>query len=318
MTKTSGRTLFVSALFVAACFRAGAASAQRPPAPWPPPTGSLRVIIDTDAANEVDDQYAIALALGFPERIHLEGLVAAHFGLAGGSGGIQKSYAEIQTVLERAGQTGKIPVRHGSDPIVYRDRLPQSEGVDFIIEKAHSATPAQPIWLVLLGPATDAAVALLKDPGIADRLVVFWHGRTQWPVRCWNFNAINDIKAAQVIFEQPCRFVLFDTGTYLTLPMQESAQRIAPLGPLGRYLQEIRHRKPGFSSPQKGFFDMGDVAALVDEHSVRWHATAAPAVDHDLRYDFSKKLGEIVRIYHVERDYSFDLLEKALRRIAGK
>jgi len=291
-------------------------AAERPAAPWPPPAGPLRVVIDTDAANEIDDQYAMSLALGFPDRIHVEGIIAAHFGLAGGSGGIQKSFDEVQAVLEHAGFTGKIPVKKGSDPFQYRDRIPPSEGVDFIIEKAKTATPESPLWMVLLGPATDAAAALLKEPAIADRMVVFWHGRTQWPVRCWNFNAYNDTKAAQFIFELPCRMILFDTGTYLTMTKEESERRFASLGPLGKYLQEIRYRKPAFLSPRKGFFDMGDLAALVDPGVVRWETTEAPTVDHDLRYDFTHTHGEIVRIYHVERDPSFDLLERALHVIA--
>ena len=219
-------------------------------------------------------------------------------------------------MLERAGFTGKIPVKKGSDPFQYRDRIPPSEGVDFIIEKARTATPESPLWLVLLGPATDAAAALLKEPGIADRMIVFWHGRTQWPVRCWNFNAYNDTKAAQFIFELPCRMILFDTGTYLTMTKEESERRFASLGPLGKYLQEIRYRKPAFLSPRKGFFDMGDIAALVDPGVARWETTEAPTVDHDLRYDFTHTHGEIVRIYHVERDPSFDLLERALHVIA--
>ena len=32
------------------------------------PTGRLRLVIDTDAKNEVDDQFAIAWALRSPER----------------------------------------------------------------------------------------------------------------------------------------------------------------------------------------------------------------------------------------------------------
>ena len=32
----------------------------RPAAPWPPPAGKLKLIIDTDAGNEFDDQYAIS------------------------------------------------------------------------------------------------------------------------------------------------------------------------------------------------------------------------------------------------------------------
>jgi purine nucleosidase len=295
-----------------------ALGAERPRAPWPPPPGPLRVIIDTDAANEIDDQYAMSLAFGFPERVHLEGIVAAHFGLSGGSAGIEKSYAEAQRVIERAGLAGKVPLKKGSDPLVYRDRVPPSEGVDFIIEVAKSATPESPLWLVLLGPATDAAAVLLKEPSIADRMIVFWHGRTQWPLRCWNFNAYNDIKAAQVVFELPCRMVLFDTGTYLTISKEESERRFAGVGQLGKYLQEIRSRQPGYLSPKKGFFDLGDTAALVDPAAVRYERTEAPTVDHDLRYDFTRTHGEIVRIYHVERDRSFDLLEEALHKIARK
>lgn len=289
------------------------AEVRRPRAPWPPPQGPIRVIIDTDAANEVDDQYALALALGSPRRLVLEGLVAAHFGDAGGAAGIDKSYAEILRVLEKAGMPGKVPVKRGADPLLYRDRIPASEGVDFIVGRARTATPDAPLWLVLLGPATDAAAALLKDPGIADRMIVFWHGRTQWPVRCWNFNAYNDIKAARLLFELPCRFVLFDTGTYLRIPPEESRSRFGPLGPLGAYLQEIRERNAWALSPNKGFFDLGDIAALADPGCVRFEVTAAPAVDHDLRYDFSRNYGPIVRIYHVETDRTFALLEEALR-----
>ena len=56
----------------------------RPQAPCPPPAGALKVVIDADVANEIDDQYAIALALGMPQGFTIEGFVAAHFGDAGG------------------------------------------------------------------------------------------------------------------------------------------------------------------------------------------------------------------------------------------
>jgi purine nucleosidase len=294
---------------------APAIAAPRPVAPWPPPSGPLRLIIDTDTGNEVDDQYALALALGEPSRLHLEGIVAANFGETGGVAGIDKSYQEIQQVLEKAGMSGKVPVKRGADPLVYRDEVVHSEGVDFIIEKARSATPEAPLWLVLLGPATDAAAALLKDPTIADRLVVFWHGRTQWPLRCWNFNAYNDILAARLLFELQCRLVLFDTGTYLRIDPDEDMRRFGSLGPLGAYLQEIRHRRPAYMSPNKGVFDLGDIAALVDPSTVRWEKVDAPAVTQDLQYNFAKNYGQIIRIHWVEPEPVFQLLEEALRRI---
>ena len=64
-------------------------------------------------------------------------------------------------------------------------------------------------------------------------------------------------------------FVLFDTGTYLTCPMEESEQRLKPCGPLGEYLHEYRHTNPYFSRSDKGFFDLGDIAAQVSQPGSR-------------------------------------------------
>jgi purine nucleosidase len=291
------------------------AASSRPLAPWPPPPGTLRLIIDTDAGNEMDDQYALALALGSPQRFHIEGIVAAHFGESGGAQGIEKSYREIQRVLDKAGMAGKIPVKRGADPLMYRDQVIHSDGVDFIIQQARSATPESPVWLVLLGPATDAAAALLKAPDIADRLVVFWHGRTQWPVRAWNFNAYNDILAARLLFELQCRFVLFDTGDHLLIDPDEGARRFGSLGPLGAYLNEIRHRQAWLMSPTKGIFDLGDIAVLADPSIAPWEKVDAPAVTKDLQYDFTTNNGPIIRIYYIDPARTFDLLGQALKRL---
>ena len=291
------------------------AAEPRPAAPWPPPEGRLRVIIDADTANEIDDQYALALVLGNPKRFALEGIVAAHFGDAGGHRGVDRSLEETNRVLEKAGLAGSVPVKRGADPILYADKPGTSEGVDFIIDAARAATPQEPLWLVMLGPATDGVLALLREPKIADRVVMFWHGRSAWPNECLNFNAVNDPKAARLLFTLRCRLVLFDTGTHLTIPSEESAKRFGPLGPLGSYLHEIRGRKPEFGSPKKGVFDLGDIAALVDPACVKFERVEAPSVRQNMRYDFTRPQGQIVRIHDVDRDRSFDLLEDALRRL---
>lgn len=291
---------------------------QRQSAPWPPAESALRVIIDTDAANEVDDQWAIALALGFPERIKIEGFVAAHYGQRGGIKGIAKSRESVKATLAAAGMNDKFPLKDGSDPFVYRERVPESEGVDFIIATARTATPEAPIWLILLGPATNGAAALLKDPSIADRLVVFWHGRSDWPRRCANFNALNDPVATQLLFELPCRFVLFDTGTNLTMPMEESERRVGAVGPLGNFLHAIRKRSAYASRADKGMFDLGDIAALIAPGGTcKWEAAQCPSVTLDYRYDFKQTNGPLLRITSIDREASFSMLDQALTRIAN-
>lgn len=44
-----------------------------------PPRGPVRVLLDTDTANEIDDQFALAWALMSPDRIELEAVTAAPF-----------------------------------------------------------------------------------------------------------------------------------------------------------------------------------------------------------------------------------------------
>ena len=44
-----------------------------------PPTGKVRMVLDTDTYNEVDDQFALAYALRSEDRIDLEAVYAAPF-----------------------------------------------------------------------------------------------------------------------------------------------------------------------------------------------------------------------------------------------
>ena len=56
----------------------------------------VRVIIDTDAACEADDPFAIVQALLSPKLI-VKGIVAEHFNVPGS---MEKSYDEIKTILD--------------------------------------------------------------------------------------------------------------------------------------------------------------------------------------------------------------------------
>ena len=311
----SAVTVFAVAL-IAPAFAAAAAAERRVPAY--PPAGRIRVVIDADAANEVDDQYAIALALLSPERLRIEGFVAAHYGDKGGPDGIEKSAAEIHAVLEKAGMAGRFPVKRGSHPFRYSGVPEPSEGVDFIVERAMDPAETEPLWVVALGPATDLAAAYLKEPRIKDRVVAFWHGRTQWPHKCWNFNAYNDLKAVRVLFRSDLPFVLFDTGTDLVLPMEETAARIRPHGALGQYLHDIRLREKAWQSPTKGLFDLGDVAALVDPSLAKAETVNAPDVNWDMLYDHKRTHGRLVRVHAIDRDGTFALLERKLKEAAGR
>jgi inosine-uridine nucleoside N-ribohydrolase len=294
-----------------------ARDAQQRMVPQIPAKGErIRCIIDTDAKNEIDDVWAIALALMCQDRFQIEGFVGANYDNTvedAGPDSVAASVDIIETVLAKAGRAGKIPVKKGSPPLRYQFEPSESEGVNFIIERAMASTPEDRLWIIGLGAATDIASAYLKEPRIADRIIVFWHFRTRWPDKCWNFNVIGDLRAARIVFHSDLPFVLFDTGTYLTCPMEES-QRWTELGELGEYLHEYRHKRPWYQNPNKGFYDLGDIAALVDPKLATWEVAKCPEVDWDLSYRFKNTKGQILRCKDIHRDKTYDLLNDRLRR----
>ncbi len=307
---TFNRLLLLTMLFTLPSL---ASTAERVVPTLPPVGEKIPVIIDTDAACEIDDLYAIALALVSQERFDIKGFVGAHFGDAGGPDGIDKSVQAIHTIMEKAGMESRFPVKKGSPPFRYSQQYEESEGVDFIIEQAQRHSPENPLWVVLLGPSTDIVCAYMKEPSIQDRVIAFWHGRTQWPLKCWNFNAYNDLKAVRLLFKSPLPLVLFDTGTYLRCPMDESKEHIYPHGPLGKYLHNFRHKSQWYQSPRKGFFDLGDIAALLDPSLTEWEVVDVPEVEWDMDYVHNHKHGKMLRIYHVDRDRTFQRFYQQLK-----
>ncbi|MGC6176878.1 hypothetical protein [Lacrimispora sp. 38-1] len=62
-----------------------------------PQEKQVRVIIDTDAKNEADDQYAIVQALLSPKFDNI-GFVAARYGRESGS--VDRSYADLEKIFD--------------------------------------------------------------------------------------------------------------------------------------------------------------------------------------------------------------------------
>lgn len=285
-----------------------------------PPSGErIRLLIVSDATNEIDDVWAIALALLYPERFDIEGFVGSnydhqHNGI--GPKSIEMSVEEIKRILKTAGMEGKYPVHPGAHPMQYEFAPSGSRGVDFIIERAMAGSPDDPLWIVGLGSATDLASAYLKEPSIKDRVVMFWHARTEqtWPFRAVNYNVKGDMHAARMMFHAPFPLVLFDTGTYLSAgTLDESEKYVKPYGELGKYLYDYRLKNEYWSGPAKGYFDLGDIAALIDPSLASWRETPCPSVTPYMDYNFLNSNGNMLRCYRVDRDRVFQLLYDKLK-----
>ena len=67
-----------------------------------PPEAKQRVIVNTDAKNEADDQYAIVHAVLTPS-FELHGIIPAHFGTGKSATSMQDSFDETMLLLRLMG-----------------------------------------------------------------------------------------------------------------------------------------------------------------------------------------------------------------------
>ena len=122
----------------------------------------IRVIIDADTANEVDDLYAIAWALLEP-RLEVIGLTSAqwHTNPKTPNDSVGESQRLNEEILDLMGKTA-IPAVQGSNfPMVNEQRPQPSAAANFIIEQALKTPDDEKLSIVILGPCTNIASCLL-------------------------------------------------------------------------------------------------------------------------------------------------------------
>ncbi len=258
--------------------------------PVPELAKKSRVILNTDAKNEADDQYAIVHAILTPS-FDLHCIISAHFGDRKSATSQHDSHEEIVRLLDLMSIKGQIPVQAGAPKALPDEVTPvPSEGSALIIAEALKDDP-RPLHVAFLGPLTDMASALLEEPGIAERnVVVVWIGGGEWPVGGPEFNLSNDINAANVVFRSKVQLWQIPSTVYkrMAVSYAELAARVYDKGPIGKYLVEqliewnsqnvpgpIEHRSLG-DSPAVGVMMYPDCGA--------WLWRPAPEFNREMNY----------------------------------
>ena len=145
----------------------------------PPEACRMRVIIDTDAKNEGDDDFAILHHLLTPQ-FDVRGICATHFEVKTTQRGLpphsmERSYQEVCRLLNAA-HIDDVPVLHGcTAPLASPEDAPDCEAVEFLIQEALRDDPA-PLYIAAQGAVTNIAAALNRAPEIASRMTVLWNG----------------------------------------------------------------------------------------------------------------------------------------------
>jgi purine nucleosidase len=161
-----------------------------------------RVLLDTDANNELDDQHAIAYMLFSGGAFQVEGITVNR---TRGGGDVEQQAKEAERIVALASLEGKLAVIRGANgsfaDIAPHVREPGFDGhaaVDAIIRAAKKPSAAK-LVLVPIGKLTNIALALKKDPSIASRVRIVWLG-SNYP-QPGEYNQENDEGALQYLLD---------------------------------------------------------------------------------------------------------------------
>lgn len=290
------------------------------------PTHPVDAVLDTDAYNEIDDQFAIAYLLKNQEKIRIQGFCAAPFfneKSLSPADGMEKSYHEITKVLCLAGcEHRNFPVYRGSATYLLDEKTPvESEAADYLIDLSKHYTAEAPLYILAIGAITNVASALLKCPDMKERTVVVWlGGNSLHHCDTVEFNMKQDIAAARVVFEcgvplvqLPCAGVieLLNTTRY------ELEHWLIEKNPLADYLArntiELAESYAAGLPWSRTIWDAAAVAWLLndDQRFLSYRTIPAPIPGYDGQYSFDRTRHPISYVYHVNRDVLLaDLFEK--------
>ncbi len=231
-----------------------------------PPGERTRIIIDSDANNELDDQHAIAYVLLNPATFDVEGITVNK---TFGGGSIREQAAEAERVVKLCGRSPGVRVYEGAtgDFRGIRENLDRpsfdgSAAVNFIIERA-VARDSRTLVVLAIGKLTNVALALARNPAIGKRIRIIWLGSNYPEPGEYNFEndtaSVNYCLALSVPMEIATVRYGASTGTAaVQASVDEIRARVKGKGP--RIAQSVTGRHGG------EFTCFGDYSIDLFEH----------------------------------------------------
>lgn len=292
------------------------------------PDGKVRVVLDTDTYNEVDDQFALAYAYLSKEKIQLEAIYAAPFlnnRSKSPADGMEKSYQEILRLLEMLGKSSNNFAFRGSDRYLEDISRPvQSEAALDLIKKASASSPENPLYVVTVGCITNIASAILIKPEIIKNIVVVWLGGNslEWQNQ-QEFNLRQDVLAARVILDSGVPFVIMPckpvvSHFHTTIP--ELEKYLKGKNVLSDYLLNIvKEYSQGIEAYSKVIWDVCAVAWLINPGWFHTSLVHSPVLTDQVTYSINQTRHFIRMAYWLNRDAIFrDMFTKLAGQSPGK
>ncbi|MBB6674760.1 nucleoside hydrolase [Cohnella nanjingensis] len=257
------------------------------------PKGTVRMVLDTDTFNEIDDQFAVVYAMRSPERVRVEAFYAApfHNELSDGpKDGMEKSYRELEKIAGLLPEMADVPRFRGSETYLPEAQSPvDSEAARDLVSRAMASREDDPLHVVAIGAITNVASAILMEPGIIRRIVVVWLGghALHWP-DTREFNMHQDRHAARVLLDSGVPLVLIPcmgVASHLATTLSEIREYVKLQGAVGSYLYDTFEQcSPDHFAYSRVIWDISTIAYLVNEDWTPSELVPSPILAEDGRW----------------------------------
>ncbi len=285
-----------------------------------PPRGRVRMVLDTDTYNEVDDQFALVYAMCSAEKLKVEAVYAAPFlneRSESPADGMEKSYREILRLLGKMGLSHEGFVYRGSAMYLPdMDKPVDSEAARDLVKKAMESPADDPLYVVAIGAITNVASAILMEPEIIKKIVVVWLGGNPcyW-AHTHEFNLWQDTAAARVIFDSGVPLVqipCLGVASHLLTSLPELEAHIGGKNPVCDALLELfENYVPDHFGFAKEIWDIAAVAYLVCPQWVPTFIIPSPILSEQLTWSMDRSRHFIRTAAFVRRNEIFrDLFKK--------
>ena len=260
----------------------------------------IRILLDTDANNEIDDQHAIAYLLLSGEPFIVEGLTVNR---TNNGGDIEAQALEAERIVRLCTLHPQLTVTRGAsesfNEIATHLNEPNFDGeaaVNLIIERADTASETK-LVIMAIGKLTNVALALKKAPRIARHVRVVWLGSNYPDPGEYNLesdpDAVNFVLDTDVEFEIAVVRYFESSGTSaVRVTQQDLREKIAGRGPpslpvigrnggvftcFGDYSVDLlEHVRMSGTPPSRALYDMAALAVIKNPSWAKTREIAAP------------------------------------------
>ena len=278
----------------------------------------INLILDTDAYNECDDQFALSYLIKSQDIFNIEAITVAPYSHTERDVKVRDSqelsYNEILKICNWLNFDTDNKVFKGSMDYIQNGYDEKNNAVNKIIEIALKNNKT---YILGIGAITNIALAIKKEPKIINKIEIIWLGGNELGYKDnLEYNFRQDVEAVKIVFESkvkltilPCKNVVSE----LRIDINTLKKHLENKSDLCNYLIE-RFYNDGYHGVQelRVIWDISVIAYMINKNWFETEQISCPNIRKDTSYEVTDNRHNIIFVTKLDRNKIYDDLFKKL------